>query len=538
VAVTDAWYESTRGSAAQGRDSLAKAVLAAGDEMLTRYPDHEAATDVSWRLGNLAFAHGWYERATQDFDRLVSKHPADKRAPTAAALRADAYFKMNDFEKAGAAFEVAQRVAHEAGRDSLEKRATAAIPVCYFRAAEALSTTDSTAYAKQAGLFEQVAGRWPSFEHAHLAQYRAGLAWFQAGKTREGVKSMEALIRNFPKSEYVKDAHLQVAKAWETDRHPVEAAEAYIGFARAFPADSSASAAWLKSADLFAGAGQQDRADDLRLSYVRGHPQDVETGMEVYEGLARRDLAKVTAERPISALLDVEKPAAKKSTGRTSKKTTPAAASDTARSYLAEYLRRGKAHPSLLSRDVVAQVRYLQGEEARTRYLAARLTQPLEKSIPIKQKLLDSTLVRYRASVDLGASEWASASAYRIGESLVAFGEALEKSERPADLKGDDLRGYEDVILEQSQTFYDRGEEVWSDLLRERGKDEKPDNWVAQARDALWKRLGSRFYFRPEADFPAIAGTPPEPIREKPGKAAPADSGKKSNVHAQREEQP
>jgi len=183
-------------------------------------------------------------------------------------------------------------------------------------------------------------------------------------------------------------------------------------------------------------------------------------------------------------------------------------------------------------------VRYLQGEEARTRYLAARLTQPLEKSIPIKQKLLDSTLVRYRARVDLGASEWASASAYRIGESLVAFGEALEKSERPADLKGDDLRGYEDVILEQSQTFYDRGEEVWSDLLRERGKDEKPDNWVAQARDALWKRLGSRFYFRPEADFPAIAGTPPEPIREKPGKAAPADSGKKSNVHAQREEQP
>jgi hypothetical protein len=34
--------------------------------------------------------------------------------------------------------------------------------------------------------------------------------------------------------------------------------------------------------------------------------------MEVYEGLARRDLAKVAAERPISCAADVEKPAAKK----------------------------------------------------------------------------------------------------------------------------------------------------------------------------------------------------------------------------------
>ena len=94
------------------------------------------------------------------------------------------------------------------------------------------------------------------------------------------------------------------------------------------------------------------------------------------------------------------------------------------------------------------------------------------------------------------------------------------------------------MILEQSQGFYDRGEEVWSDLLRERGKDEKPDTWVTQARDALWKRLGSRFYFRPEVDIPSIAGTPPEPIREKSGsKGAAADSGKKSQVHAQREDQ-
>ena len=546
VAVTDAWYESTRVKAERGRDSLAQAVLAAGDQMLARFPDHAAGADVSWRMGNLGFAHGWFERAGKDFERLMTQAPKDGRVPTAAALRADGLFRMNDFEAAGAAFEVAQRVAHEAGRDSLERRATAAIPVCYFRAAEALAATDSSAHAKQAALFEQVAVRWPQFEHAHVAQYRAGLAYFQAGKTREGVRAMEALIRGFPRSEYVKDAHLQIPKAWEAHGQPIEAATAYVAFARRFPADSSAGAAWLKAADLLAGAGQDARADELRLAYVRQHPEDVETAMEIFERLARRDLARVGPERPISTLLPPEKPVTAKRPAKgvakgVAKGAAKAAAPDTtpAASYLAEYLRRGKARPNLISKGLLAQVRYLQGEEARASYLAARLGQPLEKSIPVKQKLLDSTLVRYRASVDLGVSEWADASAYRIGETLVAFGEALERSERPADLQGEDLKAYEDVILEQSQTFYDRGEEVWSDLLRERGKDAAPDAWVAKAQEALWQRLGSRFYFRPEADFPLMAGTPPQPERRERArsKAAPADSGKKSNVRAQREDQ-
>ncbi|TMQ70077.1 MAG: tetratricopeptide repeat protein [Candidatus Eisenbacteria bacterium] len=496
VAVTDAWYESRRGQATRGPDSLAHAVLAAGDTMLARYPDHDAAADVAWRLGNLAFAHGWYERAAQDFDRLTTRRPKDPRSPGAAVLRGDAYFRLGDFEKAGAAFEAAQRLAHDARRDSLEKRAAAAVPVCWFRAAEALAASDSTAHMEQAKRFQQVATRWPSYEHAPLAQYRAGLAWLDAGRTREGVEAMDALIRDFPKSEYVKDAHLQIARAWESHAHPVEAADAYLGFARAFPQDSSAAPAWLKAADLLSGAGQEARADDLRLSYGPDHP--------------------------ISTLLDPETPnvpAAKPGRHGHRAAARPALADTSrSRSFLAEYLRRGTAHSGLVSKQLLAQVRYLQGEEAGARYAAARLAQPLEKSIPIKQKLLDSTLARYRASIDLGAPEWSSASAYRIGEALVGFGEALEHSERPADLRGDDLRAYDDVILQQSQGFESRGEDVWSDLLRERGKDEKPNRWVTQAREL-------------------IAGTAPALSREAPdSEAAQADSGKKGHVQAQREE--
>jgi hypothetical protein len=151
--------------------------------------------------------------------------------------------------------------------------------------------------------------------------------------------------------------------------------------------------------------------------------------------------------------------------------------------------------------------------------------------------MLDSLVARYRRCVDLGASEWANAATFRIGQALIAFGEALEHSDRPADLQGDDRRAYDEVLLQQSQTFYDRGEQVWTELLRQKGATAS-DPWIAQARTSLWQRLGGRFYFRPETDYPLIAGVAPETKTEphkKHGTAA-ADSGATSSVHAQREE--
>jgi outer membrane protein assembly factor BamD (BamD/ComL family) len=530
VAVTDAWYESTRlpapGSrtprqgAAQaeqlGRDSLARAVLAAGDELIARYPQHRAAGDVAWRQGQLAFAHGWFDRAARDFEGMMVRHPGDPRAATAAALRGDALFRARDYEGAGAAFEVALQVARRAGRDSLERRAAQSIPVCYFRHAEAVAAADSASPARWAPLFEKVATGWPEYEHAHAAQYRAALAWLRAGTPREGIRALQALIRTFPRSEYVKDAYLQIPRAWESMDEKEKAADAYVAFADGYPEDESAAEAWLKAADLQAAAGRIDHADTLRLAYIARHPGDVETAMEILEGLARRDLAGVGPERPISSLLERPErshPAARAGRGN---KSRPAAAPQVPPtppgkppSQLAAYLHMADAHPKLASQSVLAQVRFLEGEEIRAAYAAARLRQPIETSVVAKQSLLDSLVARYRASVDLGVAEWAHASAFRIGEALVAFGEALEQSERPADLSGDDLRAYEDVLLEQSAAFHDRGEGVWTELLRQQGGEGTGDAWVARARDSLWKRLGSRFFFRPEVEFPLIEESVP-----------------------------
>jgi len=513
LSVTDNAYERSRGpNGAAGSDTLARAVLAAGDALLAHDPGRAAGDAVRWRQGNLAFAHGWYERAIKDLEPLTAAEANPKRAPLAAGLRAEAMFRLERYEDAGAAFEVARLAAVRAGNDSLAQKAARALPVCAYRRAEAAVRADSTAYENQARLFGDVATRWPAYDHAPLARYRSGLAWRKAGKPAEAVAAMESLVAEFPRSEFVRDATLQIAQTWQEAGQYAKAADASVAFARRYPKDEGARDALLGAADLYAQAGDSARADGIRTAYVREHPEDHVNAMAIREDLARRELAALPKDRPISSLLPAAPAKGRK-----------AAASQ---SQLAQYLALAKTNPELVSRPLLAELYFRQGEEARVPYEAVRLTLPLPKSIAQKRKQLDALLALYRKSVDLSVAEWAQASAYRIGEALVGFGLALDASERPAGLAGDDLRAYEDVLFKESQVFYDRGEGVWADVLAKRAKDAEDGPWLKQAEVALWKRLGDRFVFKAEVRFPTIQGSaPPESSAAQAPKTPPPPKG-------------
>jgi outer membrane protein assembly factor BamD (BamD/ComL family) len=501
VAVTDRWYESTRPAPvrgvarAAGSDSLALAVMAAADQFIEQDPHHPQAADLVWRECQLALAHGWSDVTLIQLARFTRDYPSDKRAPLAAGERAETYFRRGDFGPAGDAFEEALVIARRAGADSLVRRAEKALPVCAFREAEAAVAQDSTRHERHAELFEEVAKRWPGYEYATVAQYRAGLAWLAAGHTQDGVRALESLAERWPAHALTRDANLKCAQAWEAVNDHERASRAYLEFSQKHPADASADEAWLKAADLCDSAGLGTRADDLRAQYLKRWPADQETALEILEKLAHQELARLTPERTLASLLVTPKPGVK-------------GAASAPVSYLAQYLKRAAQKPSLASKPLLAEVRYRFGEEAFQRYGALRLTQPLAKSIAAKQRLLDSVLVRYRRTVDMGVAEWAHAATYRIGETLVGFGEALEQSERPADLLGDDLKAYENVLMEQSVTFHERGETVWTDLLK-RTHGSVADAWTTRAQGALWSRLGSRFLFQPEHDFPLVEASGP-----------------------------
>jgi outer membrane protein assembly factor BamD (BamD/ComL family) len=515
VAVTDRWYESTREPApagasgsktaarGPGADSLARAFVREADAFLVKDPRNPKAADLVWRECQLALAHGWNDEAQAGLARFARGFPGDKRAPLAAGERAEAYFKAGDFAAASDAFEEALSIAKKVGADTLARRAERALPVCAYARAEAAVTADSTQHAHHAELFEEVARRWPDYEHAPLAQYRAGLAWLDAGQTEKGVRALQVLGEKWPKNVLAREASLKSAQAWEAAGDKERASAAYVEFSQKFPTDKSADVAWLKAADLADSAGQGEHADNLRKEYLRRWPNDRESALEILEKLAHAELGTVSADKPLASLLAAPKRAAKGAA-----KSAAAAPP----SYLAQYLKLAAEKPALASKPLLAEVRFQYAEEAYRRYDAFKLTQPLPKSIAAKQKLLDSTIVRYKRTVDLGVPEWSHAAGFRIGQALAGFGSALEASERPADLKGDDLKAYENVLIEQSMTFHERGETVWSDLLQ-RSQGGVADTWVTKTRQALWSRLGDRFLFEPDVDFPVVAGKAPPRAR-------------------------
>jgi len=475
VAILDAWYERTRPATAQatGSDSVARAVLAAGDALLQAFPADPNAASVRWRQGQLAFAHGWFDVAAETFGAFAERYPTDKRAARAATLRADAFVRSEKLDQAQDAYERALAQARRAGDDSLARRVERAIPACAYRLAEAKVAEDSTDFSGHASRFENIARRWPEFEHADAAMYRAGLAWFRAGRTGDGARAMGALAAAHPKSALVRDAGRATATAWEASGDTAAAAQSWLDFVARFRSDAQADDASLRAAEFFERAREPARADSLRLAWIRRHPGDHETGMALLEPVAARSLDSVSTSRPVSRWLHTPK-----------KGTAP-------RTALADYLARAAQHPELASRSILARVRFLEGEEASAACAKVALRQPLVKSIGSRKAKLDVLLARYKSCIELGEPEWAHAATFRIGEALIAFGDALEASERPRDLTGEDRKAYDEVIHRQSDGFYQRAENVWAELLE--GKPAAADDpWLARARAALEPRLASR----------------------------------------------
>jgi hypothetical protein len=283
---------------------------------------------------------------------------------------------------------------------------------------------------------------------------------------------------------------LKIAHTWEDAERPEAASRGFAKFAEAFPEDEDAAPSLLRAIDLADAGGDSFGAESLRDQYLKRYPDDVDTAFQFIGVRATRELATVGPDRSISALL--------------SPTNGPEGAA------LRRYLELAQAQPGGASRALLAEVRFQQGEEAMRSYTRRRITLPLAPSITEKKSLLENVLQEYRECAAFAVAPWNRASAYRIGECLVAFGDALMESERPADLSGDDLLAYDEVLEEQSWEFFDKGEQTWGEMLRQVGENESGGEWVVNARRSLWPRVAPRFVHRPEVQYPLVAARAPE----------------------------
>jgi TolA-binding protein len=505
VAVMDSWYRTSQMSAKEkGSDSLAVRLVATCREHVARFPADPRGADITWRQAAVSYAHGWYADAADAFAQFPLRYPGDKRALDAARMCGDAHYRMEDFEAAGGAYEKALELSQAARDDTLSASLRKTIPLCHYKHAESIAHSDGAhGEEKAAPLFAGVARRFPEFEHRDVALYRAGLGFAEAERYPDAVGAWEALIAEHPRSEYVRDCVVQIAEAHVKTGDARRAAAAYERLSGLFPADPDAPAAMHRAVELLVSAKDRAGAEAMEDLLIARFPGDVEAVMEIRERRSEAELSDVMAgRRTLASILPT--PAASKPAARAGGHSTNSS------SNLAEYLALAEKHPTLASQTILARVDYLRAEETYPSYTATRLTQPLPAAIERKKAKLEEILAVYDRCIKRGVSEYARASAHRIGQALVEFGDALIESERPKDMGDADLAAYDEVLAEQSWQFYDRGIDVWSELVRQAGEStEDTGNWMERTRQALWPRLARRFLYQPEVEYPLVAAEPP-----------------------------
>ncbi|MCP4573440.1 MAG: tetratricopeptide repeat protein [bacterium] len=483
VAVSDAWYRDSRSGnpAVAGADSLARQLLAAADQYRARFPEDEQLPALMWRQGQVAYAHRWYREAADVLSDLGTRHPTDPNALAALRMSGDAWYGLREYASAGDAYQWTLELARSSRTDSVVTVVEPLVPHSHYRHAEEIAAADSVhGVAEAAPLFAQVADRWPTCENADLALYRAGLGYATTDPDA-AVAAWQRLLTRYPTSAYARDSALQIAATHETRGQPLAAAAALDRFSTAFAADPDASSALLKASDLLANAGDSVGAEDLKSAFLQRFPEETETVMAIREERAAQALAGLAADQ--------------------APRTEPV---------LRAYLELAATHPKLASPEILARVAFLEAEREYSRYTAVELTQPLPAAIQAKQQSLEELLGMYAACTRYGIAEYTRAAAFRTGQAITHFGDALLASERPAELHGDDLLAYEEVLAEQSWPFYDRGEAAWTDLLRQTGSEqEDPGSWLAQTRRELWPRVAGRFLHLPEAEYPLVAAVQP-----------------------------
>jgi TolA-binding protein len=484
VAVSDTWYRDSQfgDPAVAGPDSLARQLLAAATAFQDRYPDDEELPALMWRTGQVAYAHRWYREAAGSLSDLGRGYPGDPNALQAFRMSGDAWYHLREYPAAADAYQQTLQLAQQTKADSVAAEMVPIIPHCHFRHADQIAAADSVqGPAAAAPFFEQMATRWPDSENADLALYRAGLGFAAGNDPTAAVAVWEQLLTGYPESLYARDSALQIASAHEKAGQWQAASVALDRFSADFSTDPDAPGALLKASDLQAAGGDSAGSEKLKTMFLQRFSGETETVMAIREERAAHTLDSLAAGQ--------------------SPDTQPG---------LQAYLALAAEHPELASPVVLARVDYLKAEQAHTNYTDLVLTQPLPSAIKVKQESLENLLAMYAACARHGVAEYTRAAAFRTGQAITHFGDALLASERPAELQGDDLLAYEEILAEQSWPFFDRGEAAWTDLLKQTDEGpEDPGQWLERTRQELWPRVAQRFMHLPEAEYPLVAAIPP-----------------------------
>jgi hypothetical protein len=141
---------------------------------------------------------------------------------------------------------------------------------------------------------------------------------------------------------------------------------------------------------------------------------------------------------------------------------------------------------------LAAKAQLTLAQPARDAFRAVRLTAPLKKSLIIKRNALQTAMDGYKKAADYHVADVTTAATYEMADLYTVLAKDVMASERPKNLKGEELEEYNSLLEEQVFPFEEEAIKA-HELNAARAKDGVYDESVQKSFQALARLKPARY---------------------------------------------
>jgi cellulose synthase operon protein C len=418
------------------------------------FPAHPESAQVLARAATELYAAKDYPRAVSASEELLAKLPpvdAGKQR-IAWTVIGNSNFEQGVFDQAETAYTHAQALMppNDPERGAIVERLAASI----YKQGEQKSKSGDNAAAVDDYL--RVAALAPASKVRSSADFDAAALLITQKQWDRAIVVLEGFRHNFPQSPLQADVTRNLAVAYTESNKPGQAAVEFEQIAQS-PKETPEvqREATLQAADLYEKSGNSAKARTMLEAFVKHFPQPLGPAME-----ARNKLSAMAGKAGdfggrdywLKEIIVADRSAGAARTDRT--------------------------------KVLAAKATLTLAVPAREEFKRIQLVAPLKKSLAEKRKAMEAALKAYEAAADYQVAEVTTAATFESAELYRQLGKDLMSSERPKNLKKDELEQYDVLLEEQAFPFEEKAIKL-HEVNAARTKDGTYDEWVQKSFSAL-----------------------------------------------------
>ncbi|MCW8998894.1 MAG: hypothetical protein OQK04_09290, partial [Kangiellaceae bacterium] len=412
------------------------------------YPTDERISNIIANASELAYAANKFDETVKLTSLLNDVKETDPNFEKVVTLRAQSYFNLNDYLAAESAYStlLSSEKLSRKSRQSFTDRLALSI----YRYASTLKEADKTDEAVHH--YMRIYNVSKTSEIAATGLYDAIALLINSKQWQQSIGAIKQFQAAYPKHRYSQDLVKKLSVVYLNSNQELKAAEQFekiSGFEKS--REVKMTALW-QAAELYEAKKEHGAAirsyTKFANTYKKPFAQNMEAMFKLVElySLSNKIKLKSTWQNRI---LKADKSANAK-----------------VRSDRTNYITSITALNMARSKD--------------KEYSAYKLVAPFNKNLRKKKRSMQQAVKLYGRASSYGIAEIATESTFAIAKIYQEFSQALLSSERPSNLKGEELDQYNILLEDQAFPFEDKAIEFY-EINLSRIKNDIFDDWVSKS---------------------------------------------------------